>query len=168
MAEGFQPASFTAILRGHILSVRSPQVRYVVHGTKGTFLKYGVDVQEDQLKVIPTPALVFSDDAYGMEPEDIWGTVDHFGEDGKIVRTQYVSSASFKVFIVLTVCNNACRGPSTERGSYAKLYENAAAVIRDGAEQAVKWEESAEVIEIIELAYQSAREERTVLVPPRQ
>ena len=60
-----------------------------------------------------------------------------------------------------------CRWPSTERGQYVKLFENVAAVIRDGAEQAVKWEESAEVIELIELAYQSAREERTVVVPPR-
>ena len=49
-----------------------------------------------------------------------------------------------------------------------KLFENVAAVIRDGAEQAVKWEESAEVIELIEIAYKSAAEERTVPVPPRQ
>ena len=62
---------------------------------------------------------------------------------------------------------NLGRWPSTERGTYIKLFENVAAVIRDGAEQAVKWEESAEVIELIELAYQSAREERTVVVPPR-
>ena len=79
------------ILRGHILSVRSPQVRYVVRGTKGTFLKYGVDVQEDQLKVIPRPAEMFSDQAYGMEPEDIWGTVQNMGEDGRVVESSYVS-----------------------------------------------------------------------------
>ena len=47
------------------------------------------------------------------------------------------------------------------------MYENVAAVIRDGAEPAVKWEQSMEVIELIELAYQSAREERTLAVPPR-
>lgn len=50
---------------------------------------------------------------------------------------------------------------------YINLFENVAAVIRDGAEQLVKWEESAQVIELIELAYQSAREERTLVVPPR-
>ena len=79
------------ILRGHILSVRSPQVRYVVRGTKGTFLKYGVDVQEDQLKVIPRPAEMFGNQAYGMEPEDIWGTVQNMGEDGRVVESSYVS-----------------------------------------------------------------------------
>ncbi|KAI0663182.1 oxidoreductase [Cubamyces menziesii] len=145
-AAGVQPQSFTAILRGHILSVRSPQVRYVVRGTHGTFLKYGVDVQEDQLKVIPSPAAIAQNEQYGVEPEDIWGTVESLDADGKVVKSTW---------------------PSSERGSYISLFENVAAVIRDGAEQAVKWEQSAEVIELIELAYQSAREERTLVVPPR-
>lgn len=61
----------------------------------------------------------------------------------------------------------AYRWPTTERGQYIKLFENVAAAISEGAEQLVKWEESAEVIELIELAYQSAREERTLPVPPR-
>ena len=60
-----------------------------------------------------------------------------------------------------------CRWPTTEPGQYIKLYENVAAVISQGAEQVVKWEESAEVVELIELAYKSAREERTLPVPPR-
>lgn len=145
-ASGVQPQSFTAILRGHILSVRSPQVRYVVRGTHGTFLKYGVDVQEDQLKVILSPAAIAQNEQYGVEPEDIWGTVESLDADGKVVKSTW---------------------PSSERGSYISLFENVAAVIRDGAEQAVKWEQSAEVIELIELAYQSAREERTLVVPPR-
>ncbi|TBU23481.1 oxidoreductase [Dichomitus squalens] len=142
-----QPTSFTAILRGHILSVRSPQVRYVVRGTHGTYLKYGVDVQEDQLKVIPSPAGIVQSESYGVEPEEIYGTVESLGEGGEVVKSVW---------------------PSTERGQYVKLFENVAAVIRDGAEQAVKWEESAEVIELIELAYKSAAEERTLPVPPRQ
>ncbi|KAI0677009.1 oxidoreductase [Trametes maxima] len=146
-AVGTQPQSFTVILRGHILSVRSPQVRYVVRGTRGTYLKYGVDVQEDQLKVIPDPAQITQSTEYGVEPESIWGTVDNLAADGAaVVKSVW---------------------PSSERGSYIGLYENAAAVIRQGAEQAVKWEQSAEVIELIELAYESAREERTLVVPPR-
>ncbi|KAI9066401.1 oxidoreductase [Trametes sanguinea] len=145
-ASGVQPQSLKVILRGHILSVRSPQVRYVVRGTHGTYLKFGVDVQEDQLKVIPSPAAITSDSNYGVEPEDIWGTVENLDAQGNVVKSVW---------------------PSSERGTYIKLFENLAAVIRDGAEQAVKWEQSAEVIELIELAYQSAREERTLVVPPR-
>ena len=60
-----------------------------------------------------------------------------------------------------------CRWPSTERGNYAALFEDLAKTIREGKEPVVKWAESAEVIEIIELAYQSAREGRTVTIPPR-
>ncbi|KAI0722261.1 oxidoreductase [Cerioporus squamosus] len=145
-ASGLQPTSFTAVLRGHILSVRASQVRYVVRGTHGTFLKSGVDVQEDQLKAIPSPAGIVQDQTYGVEPEDIWGTVENVGPDGKVIQSVW---------------------PTTERGQYIKLFENVAAVISEGAEQLVKWEESAEVIELIELAYQSAREERTLPVPPR-
>ncbi len=98
-AKGLQPTSFTAVLRGHILSVRSSQIRYVVRGTQGTFLKYGVDVQEDQLKVIPSPAGIVQDQAYGVEPEDIWATVENVGPDGKVVKSVYVP-----VLLVITGC----------------------------------------------------------------
>ena len=96
-ASGLQPTSFTAILRGHILSVRSSQIRYVVRGTHGTFLKSGVDVQEDQLKVIPSPAGIVQDETYGVEPEEIWGTVENVGPDGKVVKSSYVHVSHKKV-----------------------------------------------------------------------
>ncbi|KAH9938517.1 oxidoreductase [Fomitopsis serialis] len=143
---GLQPTSFTAILRGHILSVRSPQVRYVVRGLQGTYTKFGVDVQEDQLKVIPDPAQITVSESYGVEPESIWGTLENLTTGDKIVKSTW---------------------PSTERGNYAALFEDLAKTIREGKEQAVKWAESAEVLEIIELAYESAREGRTITVPPR-
>ena len=47
------------------------------------------------------------------------------------------------------------------------MFKDLAAAIREGKTPAVKWSESAEVIEIIELAKQSAKEERTIVVPPR-
>jgi len=57
--------------------------------------------------------------------------------------------------------------PTTEKGDNAALFVNLAEAIRQGKEQAIKWEESTDVIEIIQLAYQSAKEERTIDVPPR-
>ena len=57
------------------------------------------------------------------------------------------------------------RWPSIERGGYVNLFRNLAAVIRDGAEQDLKWEVSVSVIEMIELAHQSSRERRTLEVP---
>jgi len=38
------------------------------------------------------------------------------------------------------------------------LFKNLAAAIREGAEQAVKWTEATEVIEMIELAHKSAEQ----------
>lgn len=70
----------TLILRSHILSVRSPQVRYIVRGSQGSYIKYGIDVQEDQLKVISTPKAIL-EDQYGREPEELWGTVERIEAD---------------------------------------------------------------------------------------
>jgi hypothetical protein len=81
------PHGLTAILRAHILSARSQQVRYVVRGTKGTFSKYGVDPQEDTLKVIHSPDAILKDAEYGMEPEAIWGTVETVDASGSFNKS---------------------------------------------------------------------------------
>uniref|UniRef100_A0A0W0FCK7 Uncharacterized protein n=1 Tax=Moniliophthora roreri TaxID=221103 RepID=A0A0W0FCK7_MONRR len=138
------PHPLTAILRGHILSVKSPQLRYIVKGTKGTYTKYGVDVQEDQLKAISSPKEIFWD-GYGQEPESMWGTLENIESDEV---TPFFSS-----------------WPSNDAGCYVDLFRNLAAAIREGTEQAVKWSDATAVIEMIELAHKSALEERTIEVP---
>jgi hypothetical protein len=75
------------ILRAHILSARSPQLRYKVRGTKGTFVKYGLDTQEAQLGALPEPNGIYADD-FGAEPEDIWGTVENLTADGSITKSR--------------------------------------------------------------------------------
>lgn len=75
------------ILRAHILSVRSPQLRYKVRGTKGTFVKYGLDTQEAQLGVLSEPNGIYADD-FGAEPEDVWGTVENLTADGSIAKSR--------------------------------------------------------------------------------
>jgi hypothetical protein len=69
-----------AILRSHTLSVRSPQVRFIVRGTKGTYLKHGIDVQESQLRVLSSPNAIL-ENQYGMEPEYLWGTIERIEAD---------------------------------------------------------------------------------------
>ncbi|TFK55834.1 NAD(P)-binding protein [Heliocybe sulcata] len=139
------PHPLTVILRSHILSVRAPQLRWLVRGTKGTYTKYGEDGQEGYIRAMSDPAQMLEDKEYGREKEKMWGTVENMREDGEIATTTW---------------------PTEERGSYAGLYVNVADAIRNGAELAVKWEEATAVIEMIELAYLSQREERTVIVPP--
>ncbi|KAJ7095251.1 hypothetical protein B0H15DRAFT_828701 [Mycena belliarum] len=139
------PRPLTAIARAQLASVRSLQPRYTVLGTKGSFVKYGVDVQEDQLKVISTPAAIH-EHAYGVEAESLWGVVECIEKDD--------------------VTTTKSTWPS-EPGSYANLFRNLAAVIREGAEPAVKWEEAATLIEMVELAYKSSREGATLVVPKK-
>jgi hypothetical protein len=75
------------ILRAHTLSVRSPQLRYKVRGTKGTYIKYGVDTQEAQLGSLSEPNGIYADE-FGAEPEDIWGTVENLTADGSISKSR--------------------------------------------------------------------------------
>lgn len=76
----------TVLLRSHPLSVRSPQLRFVIRGTKGTFIKYGMDVQESQLRIMPDPKGIFAH-SYGREPEEICGTVETIDSRGNMKST---------------------------------------------------------------------------------
>jgi hypothetical protein len=80
------PHPFTAILRGHILSVRTKQPRFQVRGTKGTYVKYGGDIQESQLRVVSSADKIH-DEGFGVEPEDLWGTVDNMHDDGNVTAS---------------------------------------------------------------------------------
>jgi len=86
-----RPHPLRVILRAEILSVHTRPVRYVVRGTKGTFHKYGVDVQEDQLGVITDPTSIHTS-VFGREPREIDGTVENLREDGQIANNRQVVS----------------------------------------------------------------------------
>ena len=117
------------------LLVREPGPRFAVHGTEGSFVKYGVDPQEEALKCGRSPG----EPDWGMEPAEQWGTLNtqigglHF--QGKI---------------------------ETARGRYQAYYENIYQAIRGEAELIVKPEEARNTIRIIELAVQSHVEKRTI------
>ena len=64
-----------------------------MRGTRGGFVKYGLDVQEDQLKAIKSPKDMFAP-GFGQEPEEIAGEVSLLGEDGKVTKERYVNNES--------------------------------------------------------------------------
>lgn len=134
-----------------------------MRGTKGTFNKYGVDVQEDQLRAITDPTSIH-ESGFGREPRDIHGTVENLQEGGQIVNNRQVSSLISGA--VRGELIGVCSWPSNENGSYIKLYKNLAASIREGAELAVKWEEATSVIQLVELAHKSSKEGKTLSVNP--
>ena len=54
------------------LLVREDTPRYILQGTKGSFVKYGIDIQEDQLKA----GLMPNDAGFGAESVDFQGLIN--------------------------------------------------------------------------------------------
>jgi scyllo-inositol 2-dehydrogenase (NADP+) len=105
------------------LLVREEGPRYVIHGSKGSFVKYGIDVQEDHLKMGMWP----KDKEFGIEPADKWG----------ILNTE-INGQHFKGRI------------ETEVGNWSILFENIYEAITNGRELLVKPEQIIEQLAIIE------------------
>ncbi|CAE6419459.1 unnamed protein product [Rhizoctonia solani] len=135
-----KPYPVRATVAASSLSVKKAQLRFTVRGSKGSYEKRGLDPQEDQLKARKVAVL---DAQFGREDESIAGTLDYITESGAIESTTVTS----------------------EKGSYQSLFENLAGAITLGADLQVKFEQSAAVIQMIELAMLSSKEGRTVEVP---
>ncbi|MEQ9443117.1 MAG: Gfo/Idh/MocA family oxidoreductase [Cyclobacteriaceae bacterium] len=108
--------------------VRDEGPRYKILGEMGTFTKYGLDPQEDALKVGQTPTTP----EWGKEDPSIWGTLD-----------TELNGLPFRGTI------------ASETGNYLSFYENLARTIAGEASLLVSAEEAMQVIYLIELAYRS-------------
>lgn len=164
-----RPTVLTAILRGHLLSLRKNQLRYSIRGSHGTFSKYGIDPQEEQLKQHGAAAFALSD--FAIESPDIWGTLETIstppsssasstsGDDnGSESSAQTGNNHSSGSIVSIPI--------ESERGRYQDLYMNLFATIRTNATPAIQWSEAELTMLITELAIQSSKEGRTVQVPP--
>lgn len=65
-------SNFTARLKAGML-VREQGPKYTLHGTRDSFIKYGMDVQKSCLKKSEIP---LSEPEWGREPESIWGSLN--------------------------------------------------------------------------------------------
>jgi predicted dehydrogenase len=130
------PYRFTAALRA-TLTACAPGPRYVVHGTKGSFTKWGFDPQEDQLKAGMRPDAP----GFGKEPESAWGELKLCSESGPAIRRV-----------------------KTERGDYRGFYENVRDVLLGNAELEVKPEQAWRTTRLIELARESSGQGRRLKV----
>ncbi len=120
---------FYAILKSSYL-VREEGPRFVLHGTEGSFLKFGIDPQEQALKEKKTPG----GDHWGSESENWWGKLNTT-IDGKHVEGPY----------------------ETVPGNYLAFYNNFYDAVRAGKPLAVKPGEARDVIRLIEACYESSR-----------
>ena len=115
--------------------VREQSPRFILHGTEGSFVKYGFDPQEEALKRGLTP----SDSNWGNEPREQWGA------------------------LITQVGGLELEGQvKTMAGCYQAFYQNLLDVISGRAELAVKPEEARRTIRIIELAIESSEQKRTL------
>lgn len=124
-----------AILKAGML-VRENGPHFILHGTQGSFVKYGMDVQEENLKVGRFPAETPN---WGVEPEQLWGSLN-----------TTVQGLHFKGEI------------ESETGDYSGLYHNIYKAILGQEELVVKPEQARNTIRIIELAMQSSQERRSI------
>lgn len=123
-----------AVLRSSLL-VREVGPRYTVHGRNGSFVKFGLDPQEDDMKAGADPLAP----DWGLEPEENWGTLN------------------------TSINGLNCRGVvQTLPGNYMLFYDNVAAVIRNGGQMAIRPEEALITVRVIEAAQESHAGGRTV------
>ncbi len=107
----------------------------MIHGTNGSYVKYGLDVQEATLDGGAVP----EGKNWGREPEEIWGTIN---AEYKGVKIQGKLES--------------------EHGDYRDYFINLRDAIWGKAEIAVRPEEARNVMKIIELAFRSSEERRTI------
>ena len=115
--------------------MREQGPRYMIQGTKGSFLKYGEDPQEEKLKSGELPV---SED-WGQEPESFYGILNT-EINGEVVRKVVPS----------------------RRGDYAEYYRNIYKTIAEGADLQETPEHGFNTIRIIELALESSKAKKTL------
>lgn len=121
-----------ALLHARIIAY-VPGPHFVVHGTKGSFVKYGLDPQEELLKAGAVP----EGRDWGQDPEELWGSLSLVGEAMRKVRT--------------------------EAGAYPSFYADLRDAIVKGTPPAVTLEQAWSTMRVLELAQQSSRERRTLM-----
>jgi scyllo-inositol 2-dehydrogenase (NADP+) len=105
--------------------------RFVVHGTKGSFVKWGLDPQEDALKA----GAKFTDPGFGEEPESQWGELYLAGENGAGETVKTVKTAA---------------------GDYRGLYANVRDAILGVGKLEVTPEQALRTTRLIELCRESS------------
>ncbi len=134
-----------ACLRATMLASR-PGPHFVVHGTLGSFVKYGLDPQEAALKRGERPG---ASSVWGREDEAAWGTLT-LGNAGDPNNRGIPAQAGEE------------RRIPTLAGDYRGYYENVRDAILRKAELAVTPVAALRIMRVLELALQSSRERRVV------
>jgi scyllo-inositol 2-dehydrogenase (NADP+) len=113
--------------------VAAQSARYQVHGTKGSFVKFGLDPQEDALKAGARP------------PQEDWG---YDMRDGVLTLAEGDAMVEKSLLTI--------------PGNYPAYYAGIRDAINGVGENPVQAEEAIQVMELIELGLQSAEKRQTL------
>jgi scyllo-inositol 2-dehydrogenase (NADP+) len=114
----------------------APGPHFLIHGTKGSFVKYGMDPQEARLRGEDCPQGRDWGADWGLEGNELWGTLNLVGEPSVKVKT--------------------------ERGDYRGFYANVRVAIENKVALDVTPEQALRTMRAVILAHKSSREKRTV------
>lgn len=117
--------------------VREALPGYILHGTKGSFIKHKTNVQEEALDKSILPGT----ENWGVEPDDQKGFL-HTEKNGKVIK-EYIQS---------------------EIGNYDDYFTAVYKAIRENGPNPVTADDGLKVIRVIEAAYQSNREKRVIAI----
>jgi scyllo-inositol 2-dehydrogenase (NADP+) len=122
-------------LRARIIAY-APSHHLLLHGTQGSFVKYGMDPQEEILRSDHYPDGLDWGKDWGLEPEQRWGTLSRVNEKPRKIPT--------------------------ERGDYRGFYANVRDAIEKRAPLDVTPEQFLRSTRALVLAHKSSRERRVL------
>ena len=112
--------------------VAEPRPRFALYGSRGSFVKHGIDPQENSLRA----GVTYGSPGFGEDPEQLYG--------------------------VLTMANAAPERIRTQRGDWRPFYAGVVAAITGEAAAPVDPMDAVAGLELIELGRRSAEEGRTL------
>ena len=127
------------ILRSSYL-VASPGPHFALHGTAGSFIKYGMDPQEEALKEGGLP----NEEGWGVEDDNLSGTL-HTRIDGLQISGRVTSVP----------------------GNYLGFYDNISSVLQQKGTLAVTADQVTRVMQVMEACQRSSRD-RCIVKSPTQ
>jgi len=112
--------------------VKEAGARFAIHGTKGSFVKFGIDPQEAALRA----GLMPTSKSWGSDAKEWFGVLNTEGKPKKVIPT--------------------------ERGNYMGFFDNVYEAIRNNKELEVTPQQALKNIRLIELAFKSSDMKRVI------
>lgn len=123
------------ILRAGML-VPEETPHFIIRGTDGSYVKFGMDPQEEALKSGNNPS---NTQDWGTEAKSQWGTI--YSYDGKSIQQEKIK---------------------TKAGDYREFYRKLATSILNDGDLPVEPHHARDVINIIELAFESSDRQKVI------